>query len=155
MDKRYRSAVTGQFVSEDEAINNPRETVGEQVVQAEEEGNLVKHAKIELGRLDIEPELKASLVAAIKGFTTYAHSGGLVGWAIETLTRLLSFENLASLNSIAEDPTEWINHSDKPELPVWQNRRNSKVFSDDGLTYYWVEDPQRLKFNDPNEAIPE
>lgn len=82
-----------------------------------------------------------SLVAAVAEFTHYGHSGGSAGAAIMMLHELVQFHPLGPLTS---NPEEWMDvaeYTDGTEL--WQNRRNSRVFShDNGQTWYSIEDPR-------------
>lgn len=71
--------------------------------------------------------LHESLVAAVRAFHQYGHSGGSVGWGIDTLTRLLRMEPLSELT---DDPDEWIDQSPaNGGEPLWQNVRDSAVFN--------------------------
>lgn len=109
-----------------------------------EESNLVQHAKRELelnGQLESDPEFAESLIAAVRGFTSFRHSGGSASVAVFMLQELLRHKPLTPLT---DDPGEWQKVDEKiagPE-PLWQNVRNSACFSTDGgKTYYDVEDP--------------
>lgn len=101
--------------------------------------NLVEHAKRELALVEQGPEgdraFADSLLAAVEGFASYpGHSGGSHAVAVQWLTSLLNFENIAPLTN---DPDEWVNHG-----TVWQNRRCGSAFSNDGgVTYTLLADP--------------
>lgn len=99
--------------------------------------NLIAHAKRELDLFTEEdPEIRASLLKAVEGFATYdGHSGGSAYATIELLNRLLRFRNLTPLT---DDATEWIDQSELSGEPMWQNRRNSEAFSDDGGATFWL-----------------
>jgi hypothetical protein len=61
--------------------------------------------------------------------------------AIEQLNRLLNFENLSPLTS---DSGEWIDRTEMSSYPLWQSKRNSKAFSEDGgKTYYLLDEEPR------------
>jgi hypothetical protein len=92
---------------------------------------LIDHAERELARLGNDDDFNRSILRAIQGFTSYGHSGGSAPYAIALLSDLLQFKNVTPLT---EDPDEWIQHSSA----VWQNRRRSGAFSDDGGKTYWL-----------------
>ncbi|WP_409186453.1 hypothetical protein F9C11_20380 [Amycolatopsis sp. VS8301801F10] len=109
--------------------------------------NLVEHARRELQLIGEDPVYSASLVAAVAAFASFGHSGGSAEMAREQLHTLLAFGNLAPLT---DDPDEWHNHGEISGTPLWQNRRNSACFSNDGgKTYYSVNDPK-----DDNGELP-
>lgn len=101
------------------------------------EPNLVAHARRELelcGQHAEDPQYSESIIRAVAGFASYGHSGGSASVAIEQLHRLLNFEELSPLTS---DPADWIDRSEQSGKPFWQNRRNSKAFSEDGGKTWW------------------
>jgi hypothetical protein len=94
--------------------------------------NLVEHARRELelcGQAAEDPGYSASIVAAVAAFSSWGHSGGSAMVAIDQLTRLLNYEALSPLTS---DPGEWLDRSEESGYPLWQNIRDSRVFSEDG-----------------------
>ena len=99
--------------------------------------SLVEHAKRELALAGNDEAFNNSIIKAIEGFTSYGHSGGSASVAIPMLNDLLQFKNLTPLT---DDPEEWQQHSKEMwdgEKGVWQSRRNSEAFSNDGgKTYY-------------------
>lgn len=110
---------------------------------------LVEHAERELrlcGQFDEDPAYAQSIVAAVAAFASYGHSGGSAGVAVEQLSRLLRYE---ALGPITANPDEWCDVAEyAPGVPLWQNRRDSRLFSaDGGLTYWSVDDP-----GGPNET---
>lgn len=98
---------------------------------------LVDHARRELelcGQTAEDPEYAESIVRAVEAFASYGHSGGSAACARDQLHALLAYENLSPLT---DDPAEWIDQSEMSGSPLWQNRRNSTAFSEDGgATYY-------------------
>lgn len=102
---------------------------------------LVEHAERELracGQWDEDPEYAQSIVNAVAAFASYGHSGGSAGIAVEQLSRLLRFEALSPLTN---DPDEWCDVAEyAPGVPLWQNRRDSRMFSADGGRTYWCVD---------------
>lgn len=98
--------------------------------------NLVEHAKREMKRAGLgDPDgnyggaLQANILELVEVFAKQGHSGGSASIVIPTLIKLLNFENLTALTS---DPEEWIDRSRESGGPLWQNARNSKVFSKNG-----------------------
>lgn len=96
--------------------------------------SLVNHARRELELIGEDPAYSASLVAAIAAFASFGHSGGSAEVAKEQLRKLLNFENLAP---ITDNPEDWEDRSKENGWPLWQNERNSKLFSEDGGKTYW------------------
>lgn len=94
-----------------------------------EESNLFRHAKRELELLGEDEDFIENYLDIIRVFQTQAHSGGSAGVFIPTLLKLLNFENITE---ITNDPIEWIEVGES----LWQNTRNSKLFSQDGGLSY-------------------
>lgn len=106
--------------------------------------NLVDHARRELelcGQYEEDPEYSESIIAAVEAFASYdGHSGDSAMAAREQLYRLLGFE---SLSPITSDPDDWVDVGEISGKPLWQNKRDSKMFSQDGgKTWYSVEENQ-------------
>lgn len=102
------------------------------------ESNLVAHARHELELIGEEPDTVEGYLKVIQAFADMGHSGGSAAVAIPVVNRLLQFENLTPLT---DDPADWIEVGPS----VWQNRRNSRMFSEDGgKTYTDVEDPLKV-----------
>jgi hypothetical protein len=104
--------------------------------------NLVEHAKRELALIGGEDDemqqlMNKNIIEMVEVFSKAGHSGFSAEHAIQTLEKLLRFENLTPLT---DDPDEWNHvHETVWGAPngVWQNRRNSEAFSEDGgKTYY-------------------
>ena len=116
------------------------------------EGNLVKHALRELVDLD-EPAMAKSMADAVRMFSAYGHSGGSVGYAINTIAALLNFENLSPITS---DPAEWVKHGLAQwdgANPIWQNRRNPRIFSTDGgQTHYNLDKANVVLTSEPMKS---
>lgn len=99
--------------------------------------NLVIHARRELELIGEEPDVIAGYLRVIQSFADMGHSGGSAMVAVPTISRLLQFENLAPLT---DDPEDWI----EVGYGLWQNRRCSRMFSEDGgKTYTDVEDREK------------
>jgi hypothetical protein len=103
--------------------------------------SLVEHAKRELelsGQWAEDPAYSQSIVASVAAFASYGHSGGSASIAIEQLHRLLQFRTLSPITS---DPEEWEDRTEMSSSPLWQNKRDSAAFSNDGgHTWYYVDD---------------
>lgn len=110
--------------------------------------NLVAHAKKELRLVGVDRDITESLLKVVQAFEDMAHSGCSASIAIDMLERLLRLENLTPITS---GPLEWQYHTasvydDKNgnwqnRRWIWQNRRNPKLFSEDGGVTYWsIED---------------
>ncbi len=100
----------------------------------QEESNLVSHARRELELAGNDPEFNDCLIGAVKAFANYGHSGGSASVAIPILVDLLQFRNLTPLTN---DPNEWMKIEEEIGGPsLWQSRRNSEAFSNDGGKTY-------------------
>lgn len=104
--------------------------------------NLVDHARRELSLVEQGPDgdrdFADSLLRAVEGFASYdGHSGGSAAVALDWLSRLLRFENIAPLTN---SPDEWFHHAPgegESNGECWQNKRCGEAFSHDGgKTYY-------------------
>lgn len=100
--------------------------------------NLVAHARRELELIGEEPDTIKGYLRVIQAFADMGHSGGSAAVAVPTIARLLRFENLAPLT---DDPDDWIDVG----YGMWQNRRCSRMFSEDGgRSYTDVEDREKV-----------
>lgn len=113
--------------------------------------NLVAHARRELELIGEEPDVIKGYVKVIQAFADMGHSGGSAMVAIPTIGRLLRFENLAPLT---DDPDDWI----EVGFGMWQNRRCSRMFSEDGGKSYTDVDDRakavRSSCTTPTETYP-
>lgn len=103
------------------------------------DGNLVKHARVELERIGEEPETIDGYLNVIRAFAAMGHSGGSASVAIPVIHRLLQF---LPLGPLTDDPDEWQDVSGRmPDgTTMWQNRRDGRAFSQDGGQTYWLVD---------------
>jgi hypothetical protein len=105
--------------------------------KTKDQSPLVVHARRELeicGQYAEDPEYSESIIKAVGAFASYGHSGGSAMIAREQLYALLAFK---ALGPLTDDPSEWIDQSEASGVPMWQNRRDSTAFSEDGgKTYY-------------------
>ncbi len=101
------------------------------------DGNLVEHAKRELDLIGDDGDgFNQAIIAAVRGFSSYGHSGGSAAVGVSMVTELLQFHNLSPLTN---NPKEWFYHTEDVAGPggVWQNARRGEAFSTDGgKTYY-------------------
>ena len=131
---------------------------------------LVRHARAELSRFPNEDEdFKESLIAAVKGFTSYrGHSGSSAAIATHMISALLEGRNLMPLT---DDPEEWeLRSKEQYGMPndLWQNKRNSRAISEDGGKTYYLADEKhepiegaegevkvRIYKSEPHDFVPE
>ena len=111
------------------------------------ESNLAQHARRELELIGEEPQFVDWYVGVIRAFMVYGHSGGSAEATIPIINKLLKHENLSELT---DDPDEWYKHSAEMwdgVTGIWQNKRNSKMFSDDeGKTSFSINDTGPKKY---------
>ena len=95
-----------------------------------EDSNLVKHAKYEMERIEVEPYIKDIVMQMITTFASGGHSGSSAMFTMMTFDRLANFKALSPLTN---NPNEWVEVADD----LWQSTRTSSSFSvDHGMTYY-------------------
>jgi hypothetical protein len=100
--------------------------------------SLVEHARRELELIGEEPQTIDWYCRVIAEFASFGHSGGSASVCIPVLHELLQFKPLSPLT---DDPAEWIDQTEASGgVPMWQNRRNSTAFSEDGGKTYWLLD---------------
>ena len=113
---------------------------------------LVEHARRELaliGKNGEDPALTENIVAMLAVFASFGHSGASAEIAADYVAKLLHKQNLTPLTS---SPGEWDDVSHMSSVPLWQNLRNSKFFSEDGgRTCYHVD--HSASRSTPEEAI--
>lgn len=99
------------------------------------DSNLVAHARHELELLGEDRDVIDWYVRVVKAFASFGHSGGSAMATIPVLHDLFQYR---ALTPLTDDPDEWIDHTDASGgHPMWQNRRQSEAFSEDGgVTYY-------------------
>lgn len=113
--------------------------------------NLVAHAKEELTRAGLFSEdsdyggmLGRAILKMVEVFASEGHSGMSANIALAAFNRVARFQ---TLTPITNDPAEWRNVSDyggPDDKPIWQNRRDSTYFSNDGgQTGYSIDDTNR------------
>lgn len=116
----------------------------------EKQSNLVDHARRELELIGEDPETIAGYLKVVRAFADMGHSGGSAMVAIPVLHRLFQFKNLSELT---DDPDEWIYHGEDvsgAEGGVWQSKRWSEAFSNDGgKTYYLLSEGGNDKNREP------
>lgn len=107
------------------------------------ESNLVLHAMRELsgmgypGSDKMNRQMAYDIMDLVIRFSQQGHSGMSASYSLQTLQRLLNFENL---NPLTTDPADWIGVGDM----IWQNRRRGEAFSNDaGKTYYLLSEERK------------
>lgn len=111
--------------------------------------SLVTHAKEELTRAglfdkdsDYEGMIGEAVLELVEKFAEQGHSGFSAHLTLEVFQRIASFKTLTPITC---DPSEWVDVSEMSGYQVWQNRRQSSCFSEDGgKTYYSVDDVHPL-----------
>lgn len=113
--------------------------------------NLVKHAEYELRKAglfdkdsDYGGNLAVAVMSLVKAHAEYGHSGGSHGAVMEIFNRVANFKTLTPITS---NPEEWMQVADEMlpngDGPMWQNKRQSSAFSQDGgKTWYDIADPK-------------
>ena len=102
--------------------------------------SLVSYAEEELDRIgmvegdDMNGVMRKHLIHMIEEFSKEGHSGFSASYALQCLTKLLSFKPLSPLTG-GDD--EWTDVSEVSGEPMFQNRRYSSVFKHgkDGEAY--------------------
>ena len=88
---------------------------------------------------DYDGMLGTAALDIIKVFASQGHSGMSTSIVTDIVGRLMRFEPLTPLTY---KPDEWFDHGEMSGSPLWQNKRDSKVFSvDGGKTHYRLGDP--------------
>ena len=109
--------------------------------------NLEAHAEKELRLAGLfEPDsdyggaIGEAVMKLVRVFASEGHSGGSAQLTLAAFERVARFK---SLTPITDDPAEWMDVTDMGadgSPPLWQNRRQSSCFSNDGgKTYYDVD----------------
>lgn len=101
--------------------------------------NLVDHARRELTLLGEDEDTIEGMCKVVQAFADMGHSGGSASVLIPVLNDLLQYKNLKPLT---DDPDEWFDQSESSGYPLWQNKRNSACFSQDGGQTYWIVDEE-------------
>jgi hypothetical protein len=119
-----------------DAIHTAVMRVIEQTVD-HESSNLVEHARIEYELIGEDQDYVDGILKVIQAFSDMGHSGGSASIAIPQINLLLQFKNLTPLTN---HPSEWMFVSEDiwgAPGGIWQNKRNSEAFSNNGgETYY-------------------
>jgi hypothetical protein len=112
---------------------------------------LVAHAEEEMRRAGLYDEasdyggmIPESVMKLVKVLAEDGHSGGSHWLTMQVFNKVANFKTLTPLTN---DPSEWTEVSEMcpvAQRPVYQNRRDSAMFSNDGgKTYYSVDDKER------------
>lgn len=114
-----------------------------------EDSGLYQHAKSELDRAallapdsDYDGFLGECTLALVEVFAQQGHSGGSAEMVLALFDNVAHFR---PLSPITADPDEWFQHDASvvgDDAPLWQNKRRSSAFSNDGgRSYYLVDEP--------------
>ncbi len=108
--------------------------------------NLERHADYELrlaGLFDRDADYGGvtgeAVMELVRAFAKQEHSGGSASITLAAFDRVVRFKTLTGITS---DPAEWMDVCDARtnHEAVWQNRRQSSCFSNDGgKTYYDID----------------
>lgn len=114
--------------------------------------NLVEHAEKEMRKAglysadsDYSGMIPDAVMALVKPFAEARHSGSSAMLTLEIFNRVARFK---TLSPVTNDPEEWMEIG-RDMLPpaqkdLWQNRRDSSCFSEDGgKTYYSIDSENR------------
>lgn len=98
--------------------------------------NLVDHATYELKRAglfdedsDYDGMLGSAVLELIGVFANQGHSGMSAEMVTDLFGRLARYQ---ALTPLTDDPAEWEDRTEISGTPLWQNKRDSAVFSNDG-----------------------
>lgn len=118
-----------------------------------EDSNLMRHAHFELDRyLGVDDEhdfyggmTKKAVLELMETFARQGHSGMSASIVLDIFDNLAQFK---ALTALTDNPDEW-NHVGSAggvrEKDVWQNRRQSEAFSNDGGKTYYLLSERRGK----------
>jgi hypothetical protein len=120
----------------------PKEMPDSITIEVPHSSNLVVHAQRELtlaGLFDTDSDYDGAAGQAVldlvKVFASQRHSGFSAMLVLDLFDRVAHFKPLGALT---DNPDEWIEVGPS----VWQNRRHSSCFSEDGgKTYYDIDEP--------------
>lgn len=103
--------------------------------------SLHSHAKEELTRAgffskdsDYGGVMGKAVLELVEAFAKQGHSGFSASVCLSLFEKLARFQTLTPLTS---DPEEWIDRTAMSAGPLWQNRRDSHFFSNDGGKTWW------------------
>ena len=112
--------------------------------------NLEKHAEREMrlaGLYDADSDyggmIPEAVMKMIKVLADEGHSGGSHALVMGIFNRVANFKTLTPIGSSSD---EWFKHDPQHNLgkDIWQNTRQSSVFSQDGgKTWYDINDPEK------------
>lgn len=132
--------LTNQMVSALLQITDLSEALGENV-----ESELVDHAIAEMAAVGLYDEdsdyggmIGRSVEQILRVMAAQKHSGMSNSIVMDLVNRLRNHE---ALTPLTDSPDEWEDRSEQSGTPLWQNRRDPRMFSTDrGATYYNIAD---------------
>jgi hypothetical protein len=98
--------------------------------------SLLQHAKSELRRAglydadaDFDGDIAVQVENLVQTFVAYGHSGGSSDLTLEYFNRVINHKPITPLTG---EDDEWTDVEEyQPGQPLWQNKRDSRVFKDD------------------------
>lgn len=126
------------------------------------QSRLVAHAQHEFSLLpkpvneadaDLQQFLQDGVLDLLFVLSQQGHSGGTMDDMLSLFNRLANFDNLSP---ITDNPADWVDMSEVASKPFWQNKRNSKLMSEDGgKSYFDVNEgnqgePRNFKASQPH-----
>lgn len=100
--------------------------------------SLLNHAKNELDAIGMDEtdsmngEMRKHILHMVEEFSKAGHSGFSSSYAIGVLSKLLKYEPLCPLTG---DDDEWVNVAEDNGYPLYQNKRASRVFKNNGMSH--------------------
>lgn len=101
--------------------------------------NLLIHAKNELDAIgmgedssDINLDMRKHILNMVTEFSKEGHSGFSASYAVSLLSKLLNFEPLCPLTG---EDSEWVDVAEMSGYPLYQNKRQCRVFKEQGVAY--------------------
>lgn len=121
--------------------------------EPEPESAFVQRAEREVrlaGLLDEDSDyggmIGEAVMELVRTLSAQRHSGYSIGYVMHVTQQLVDGKALTPLTS---NPEDWINVSDMSGTPMWQNRRCSSAFSDDGgATWTLLDDETKTIYRD-------
>ncbi len=117
-------------------------------MEENKKSGLYLHAKKELELLgmyngdELEEITANSILKMIEAWGEVGHSSGSAMWTREVVYKLLGWENLSPITNNSD---EWEDVSEISDKPMWQNKRNPAIFSEDGGKTWWNVNEKKKK----------
>lgn len=109
--------------------------------------NLVEHAERELRKAgffnkesDYGGMLGPAVLELVKVHSSQGHSGMSHAIVMQLFNQVANFKVLTPITSSPEEWTDVSEHGAPGSAPLWQNKRQSSCFSNDGGKTWWDND---------------